>query len=348
MGYPIPTFAQIRQTILQEVRNLTGVSAPDDSDAAIRADGEAAVVEGLYQQQKWIERQLFIQTADEQYLYIHAEKLGLPRLGGTRASGSVQALANTDLTIADTAKLTDGKGHYWSVAGSIDIAADTPTTVEILADEAGAAWNFSSASLMWVAPEAGLQSTADVISVTGGSDEEDLEDWRARLLERSQLGISRDRAADIVSAMHSISSIEDVFIFPKRRGLGSLDVAITAKGNPPTLPSQSLLNEAQAVLDEAVAFWADCRVYAPTVQAVDVTAKISGIGANVESVRQVIKDYFAELAPADSYQAAVLISRILTVANVVDVTLTPNSNIVPRVDWQYTVWLRLGELAVSG
>lgn len=74
---------------------------------------------------------------------------------------------------------------------------------------------------------------------------------------------------------------------------------------------------------------------------------VSGIGANIIQVEQVIRDYFAELAPADTFQASILIGRIVALPNVTDITLTPSSNVVPTVDWMHTHWLRLGVLSVS-
>ena len=47
MAYSTKTFAQIRKSIIQEYRNITGITSSDDSDAGIRADGTASVVEGL-------------------------------------------------------------------------------------------------------------------------------------------------------------------------------------------------------------------------------------------------------------------------------------------------------------
>ena len=80
MAYSIKTFYEIHELIVQEIRNSTGLTVPFDSDASIRADGTASVVEGLYHHQAYIQKQLFIATADEPYLYIHAEELGLPSL----------------------------------------------------------------------------------------------------------------------------------------------------------------------------------------------------------------------------------------------------------------------------
>ena len=343
--FNIPNFVQIRNTILQEIRGLTGITAHDDSDAAIRADGTASVVDGLYSHQVYIQKQLFIATADEPYLYLHAEELGLPRLGGIQALGVATAISNVDLTINAGSKLTDGKSHYWSVVADVPLTANVPAVINIMPDQIGASWNFSG-SLLWVSPQAGLSGTVTNVSVSGGFDDEELENWRARLLERKQLGQSRYREADLISLMKTIVGVKHVYVYPKRRGLGSLDVAITAVGNPPILPSQTLLDTAQAVLDEWAGFWADCRVYSPKEQFIPVSATVSG-NADLSQVEQVVKDYFAELAPAAAYQAAILIGRIVALPNVTDVLVTPSANIVPAINWMHTHWLRLGTLSVS-
>lgn len=341
----MPTFQKIHQVIVQEIRNQTGLSITPDSDASIRADGTTAAVEGLYQHQNYIQRQLFIQTADEPYLYIHAEELGLSRIGGTVASGTVSAISNIATTISIGTKVTDGKGHYWSVVHDTELVANTKTAIDVVADQKGASWNFSG-TLLWVSPPAGVSGTATDVNIGGGSDVEELEAWRLRLLERKQLGISRDRKADLISDLKGISGVADIYPYPKRRGLGSLDVAITAVGTPPTLPSANLLAEAQIVLNAYVGFWADSKAYAPTEQLVPVTAVVSG-NVDLNTVRQVIRDYFAEIAPVETYQHAILSARIIAVAGVTDVVLSPSSNIVPTVDPFATHWLRLGTLTVS-
>lgn len=342
----IRSFDEIYNMIVQEIRNQTGITASFDSDAGIRAAGTAAAIEGLYEHQDYIKRQLFVQTADEPYLYIHAAEVGTPRLEGTLAGGKVLASSNTDITIAVGSKLTDGKGHYWSVVTAVDVKAGVTTQVDVVADQVGASWNVTAASLLWVSPAAGLSGTAQVVSITGGSDIEELEAWRERILTRKQLGLSRDRQADIESTMKSIAGIKHVYVYKKRRGLGSLDVAITADTHPPSLATQALIQQAQQRLDAEVGFWADCRVYSPTEQLLDVTAIVTG-DVNLSAVENTIAEYIASLAPAEPYQEAVLNARIMALSNVDDVTLTPDSNVTPSVNWMHTGWLRAGRITVS-
>ena len=346
MAFKIPSFAQIKTTIVQEIQGLTGLTIHDDHDAAIRADGTSSAIDGLYSHQSYIQKQLFIATADEPFLYIHAAELGLPRLGGTLASGTVTAISNTEITLTAGSKLTDGKSHYWLVATDTTINVNTPTLVNVVAEKIGVSWNVSG-SLYWLNPKAGLSGTVTHVSIGAGSDQEELETWRTRLLERKQLGLSRDREADLIAFMKGIAGVEHVYVYPKRRGLGSLDVAITAVGHPPTLPSPALLASVQIALDEYAGFWADCRAYSPTEQLINVNAIVMGTGVNLTEINQVIRDYFAELSPATPYQPAILSARLVDLANVSDVALTPAANIVPIVTWEHTHWLRLGHLTVS-
>lgn len=347
MAYSIPTYLKLYESIVQEIRGLTGLTITTDSDAGIRAAGTASIVEGLYHHQSYIQRQLFVATADEAYLYVHAEEVGLPRLGGTSASGTVLATANIALTISAGNKLTNGKGYYWTVVADVQLEVDITTVISVVADQIGSSWNVSDQSLLWVSPDAGLSGVAQVISIGGGTDEEALADWRSRLLERKKLGDFKDRSDDINFMMHSLADVKHVYIYPKRRGLGTLDVAITAVGTSPTVPSPALITAAQQILDNYLGILADCKIFSPTVQPVNVTAILSGNGVELEQGKKIIQEYFAELAPADSYQAAVLSARLLNLENVTDVQLTPNSNITPTVDWMHLKWLRAGIVLVE-
>lgn len=346
MAFSIPTFAQIKNVIVQEIRNITGLTIALDSDASIRADGTASVVEGLYSHQVWILRQLFVATADEPFLYLHAARASVPRLGGTAAAGTITASANVAVTIPAGSKLTDGKAHYWSTVADVTLVANQSAIINITADQVGSSWNYSDQSLNWISPLAGVKSTVNVIAIQGGSDGEALEAWRARILAAQALGRSRDRKADLKALMQSVAGVYDAYVFPQRRGLGSMDVAITATGTPPTAASPALIAAAQAILDTEAGFWADCRVFAPSLQPLPVTATITGSGYVTNHIEAVIYEYLGSLAPGQTYQPAVLASRILQIAGVTDVQLNPANNLSPTVDWMHVYWLRPAAISV--
>lgn len=344
MAFQTKKFAEIREDIAQEARNRTGLTIHNDSDAGIRADGTASVVEGLYHQQDYIQKQLFVATADEPFLYLHAQRLNVPRFGGSKAAGSVTATSNIDLKIVAGTKLTDGKGHYWVTIYDEYLKANRPKTIDIAADQVGTSWNYDGSTLLWVSPAAGLSGSANVIEINGGSDEEEVEAWRERMQEKEKLGTERDREADLSRIVKDVAGVADVFIYPKRRGLGSLDVAITAAGNPPNSPSTVLLASVQEALDNYSGFWADVRVYAPIKEYINLKISFSGT-ASTSDVEQTVKDYIGALIPAESYIDSTMISRIKALA-VTDVTISPNVNVTPSNTNLVTGWLRIGTLEV--
>ncbi|WP_420366950.1 baseplate J/gp47 family protein [Acinetobacter baumannii] len=346
MAFSIKSFSQIRQDIVQEIRNKTGLTINDDSDAAIRADGTASVVEGLYHHQIYIQKQMFVATADEPFLYLHAVRLECPRNGGFKATGRIKAISNIAVTVPAGTKITDGKGRYWLTLYKEQLTANKTREIQVIAEQAGVSWNFDGQQLLWVSPLAGVAAQVDVIEMSGGVDVEEVEAWRQRMQAKEALGLIRDREADLERIVKDVSGVADVFIFPKRRGLGSLDVAVTAAGNPPNSPSSALLAAVQAALEEYSGFWADVRAYAPTKEYLNITATYTGT-ASQSDVEQTIRDYVGLLKPAETFVVSTLVSRIKALIGVTDVQITPSLNQTPTLTVFTTGWLRIGNLVVN-
>lgn len=346
--YQPPKYSDIKAVIMQEYVNQTGILPQRDSDADVRASGTAAVAEGLYSHQEHILKQLFVQTGDEPYLYIHSEDLGLPRLGGSTATGQVWASGTTDGVILPIgSKLTDGFGHYWQTTANAILSAKKEVSVPVHASNNGAAFN-ATGTLRWVSPVAGLQSVAQVDVISGGSDGESLERWRGRLWNKKKLGKSLSRAEDLRQAVLGVSGVANAYVYPLRRGAGSVDVAITAQGaNGATLPSDSLLAQSEQVLKDTAAFWEDVRTFKPTIVALDVNAKVIGINVNTGEISAIINDYLNAMMPAESYKAAVLYSLIMAVPGMIDVQLTPNVNVNPTVSMEQVDWIRPANITVT-
>ena len=85
MPFVTPTFDEIRNDILRDIKNLnTDADIGVDSDLYIRASAVASVATGIYQYQGWIVRQIFADTADTEFLEWHARTRGLYRHHGQR------------------------------------------------------------------------------------------------------------------------------------------------------------------------------------------------------------------------------------------------------------------------
>ena len=77
MPLSTPDFETIRGALLRDLQNLRAdADVGPDSDFFVRASSVASAVEGLYQHQSWIARQIFPDSADRDYLEQHARVRG--------------------------------------------------------------------------------------------------------------------------------------------------------------------------------------------------------------------------------------------------------------------------------
>ena len=106
MSFTTPDYQAIRDGYLRDIGNqLPGANVALDGDYAIRGNAIGAAVEGLYQHQQWIARQIFADTADSDYLEKHASRRGLSRKVATLATGTITfsgAVSYTHLTLPTT------------------------------------------------------------------------------------------------------------------------------------------------------------------------------------------------------------------------------------------------------
>ncbi|WP_243466192.1 hypothetical protein [Sodalis glossinidius] len=86
MAHSTPTHTEIADTLLRDIRNqLPDADTGPDSDYAVRANAIASALQGLYQHQMWIVRQMFPDTADHDYLVMHARTRNLTPKSATPA-----------------------------------------------------------------------------------------------------------------------------------------------------------------------------------------------------------------------------------------------------------------------
>ena len=98
MPLPIKEYRQIRADILRDIANLQPAAyTGEDSDFAVRASAVASSIEGLYEHQQWIARQIFPDTADSDYLERHASLRNITRKPAAFATGTVRFYTDSSI-----------------------------------------------------------------------------------------------------------------------------------------------------------------------------------------------------------------------------------------------------------
>lgn len=336
MPFQTKDYRQIRADILRDIANQQPAAyTGDDSDFAMRANATASSIEGLYEHQQWIARQIFPDTADPDILETkHANPRGIFRKAAAFATGTVRftGAVGSAVPIATESKTITGIAITTTAAavigagGTVDVAAKA-----VLAGLAGN--QATNTALTLGAAPAGIQSQASIVSMTGGTDIESDTNLLARVLIYMQLPPMGGAKHDYYRWAMSVAGVTDAYIFTQRRAANGVDVVIETTGG---LPSAQLIADVSAYIngDTIRPVGADVLVMAPTLVAVNIVASLvlSGITLADATTRitSVLQTYFTALRVGDVVRRAMLSSLILGVGGVLDVTLTsPAGNVTP-------------------
>lgn len=340
MAFEVPTFDAIRNQYLQAVLNQNAASAiGPDSDHFVRASAVAAVLEGVYSHQAWVFRQAFPDLADGDYMERQANLRGLTRKAAVAASGTVRFNGTASAAVALGQQVATAQGVVFATTVAALIGGGGTVDVVAAALVAGTSGNQTASTPATVsAPGAGVTSAATLLVMTGGADVESDASLLARLLlELSELAQGGNEA-DYKRWALSVPGVDRVYVFDVRRGAGTVDVVpMPASG----LPSAPLLASVQAVLDVnrpvGMLPGAGVLALAPTAISTAVTATLtlaSGytLGGVTTAVQAAIAAVFANLAPGGTLVRNQLITGVLNVPGVTDVTLSaPGANVTCSV-----------------
>ncbi len=341
MPYPIQTFQQIRDRYLQAVVNLNPSAAiGPDSDHFVRGSATAAVLEGLYAHQAWVFRQAFPDLADADYMEKRANQEGLTRKAAAAATGTVRFSGTAGSAVPSGQQVFTAQGIYYqttavgviSGAGTVDIAAQA-----LIAGAEGNQSNNTPATVN--APPSGVLAAASLLLMSGGSDTESDEALLERLLIELAEEAQGGNETDYKRWALSVPGVARAYVFSVRRGLSTVDVVPMPDSG---LPSAPLLVAVQAVLDAkrpvGMSNIQPVLALAPTAVPTAVTGTLTlaagySLSTVLPLVQSAINQVFGQLAPGETLIRSKLISAIMNVEGVTDVTLAaPLGNVASLVN----------------
>ncbi|HBC7419259.1 MULTISPECIES: baseplate J/gp47 family protein [Serratia] len=352
MPHIIPSVSDIRDTILRDIKNqLPQADVGPDSDFFVRASSVASAVRGVYQDQQWIARQIFPDTADHDFLLMHARLRNLTPKPATPAGGQAQLSGTPNSPVASGLTFRYGNGQTGTTLTGGTLDAGGKLTVNAAATTTGIASNVPDGTpgTLLIAPT-GVSSQITLKTMTGGTDDESDESLLARLLELIRQPPAGGNKYDYHRWAMEVPGVTAAYVYPMRRGLGTVDVVITS-GND--LPSQATIDAAQAHIDDLRPVTAkNSLVLAPTPRSVDFHMQVALVGLTLADAKVQIQNtlvsYFTQLAPGDTavlFQIGALISAIPGITDLK--IILPAANVTPVVDEERVEWVRMGGLIVE-
>ncbi len=271
------TTNEIYREMLSAFTEASGYLPHASCDLAARLYAAAAQIEGLYHQAQWVLDQSFPQTAQGPYLDQHAALRGLKRSSATCATGVLRfgtsAAAAGDLSIsAGTVCMTAEGVRFATTEDAVLQAGELYADVPAAAVEPGRDGNIAAGRItIMSAMPTGIRSCTNPAAFIGGSDAEDDEALRRRLLDTYQRLPNGANAAYYEQVALSYDGVAAATAVGLPRGVGSVDVYVATNGG---IPDEDLLQAIGSYLQERREISVDLRVLAPTLAPVDIAVSI--------------------------------------------------------------------------
>lgn len=200
-----------------------------------------------------------------------------------------------------------------------------------------------------MAAPVGVSSDVVLNDVVGGTNKESDSSLLERLLDKIRRPAAGGNRYDYKNWALNVDGVEQAYVYPLRRGLGTVDIAITADND---VPNDETVSRAQNYIDDERPVTAkESKVVKPDVTKVNfnIQVKISGVSFNdiKTAIRNALTDYFNGLIPGDDLIVSQCEAVVSDLIGVVDRRfVAPNANrkadVINKIEW-----FRLGEISVT-
>ncbi|EDI8720427.1 phage tail protein [Salmonella enterica] len=349
MAYLTPDAEKIRADLLRDLKNqLPDADIAPDSDYFVRASSVASVAEGLYQHQAWVVRQIFPDTSDSDYLALHARTRGLKKKPPTTAKG-LAGISGSPGSVLPAGSQIRGEGLAITTTTDVKLTAGT-ADVPVTAIQSGVSGNLASpVTAELVSAPMGINGRVVVKSLAGGTDEESDGELLDRLLDIIRRPPAGGNRYDYRRWAMEVPGVSSAWVYPIRRGAGTVDIAITSAGG---LASDEIIRNVQAHIDDVRPVTArNALVLSPQLRRIDFDVIVKAEGVTLERLRtdveRTIRDAMARIAPGQPLIRSNIETLISLLPGVTDRTIvTPAANVIAQVDGKRLEWLLPGVIRV--
>ncbi|MBJ9171574.1 baseplate J/gp47 family protein [Citrobacter koseri] len=246
-------------------------------DAEVYARVQAAAVHTLYGYLDYLARNMLPDLCDEDWLYRHARIKRCPRKDAVAASGFVRwdGIGGTPTLPAGTQIQRDDQVTFTTT--QTVRASGGLLRVPVVADVAGTAGNTDDGTALRLGtPVSGIPSTGYADTVNGGDDVEELETWRARVMERYYWIPQGGADPDYVIWAKEIAGITRAWTFRHYQGIGTVGVMVATSDPANPAPGDDVVQTVREhILPRAPVAGSGLFVFAAAEKVIPVTIALA-------------------------------------------------------------------------
>ena len=222
--------------------------------------------------------------------------IGLFPLDAYKATGHVTFYGDDDTEIeADTAVQTESELVFYTTEDAV--ITDGEVTVPIVAEDFGQQYNVPAETIIDMpVMVVGVVSVINICAITGGTDEEDIEHFRTRLLDKVRRPSTGGNKYDYENWAREVPGVGYAMCLPRWQGRGTVQVLICDVGGFPA--EEPLCQKVQAYIEDIQPIGADLTVAAPTKQNIDIVVKVDtsdSLTEIQEKIETKIRDYLKSM-----------------------------------------------------
>lgn len=304
--YPRPAYLDLKSRI--EI-DLAGVPA------VLRQPLAAAWSQACHGQHgflEWIDAQCSPLTCELERLYDWAVLYGVDRLLATAAIGNALATGTAGTPLLAGTLLRGPNGLDYTVLAAVALGSGS-SPVSIRCTATGSGGNLvSGQTLTLIDPVQGCGSnlTVDVAGITGGAEDELVDDWRMRVADEWRTVTTRGARSGKPDdyrwwAKSAHPSVSGALVQMHALGLGTVIVRPICNTLSDRLPTQAVLDAVSAYFLDIVPATADWRVVSPIVLYVTISIHLLP-GFDTAANRAAITDALDSAVLAESSETSVL------------------------------------------
>ncbi|MDR6583816.1 baseplate J/gp47 family protein [Herbaspirillum frisingense] len=297
MPFDRPTLRELVTRAFADINGrLTGAEARlSVATLNVLAVVQSGAVDGLHGHLDWLADQLMIDRCDEDHLARYASIWKVPRKAAAPSAGfaSVNAFAALIVPAGTLIQRQDGVQYKTSAATNLAVGAGSLPLVAVVAGTAGN--TAAGVGLKLVTPIDGLDSSMTVgpAGITDGTEQETVDAWRARLLERIQQPPNGGTKSDYEAWALEVQGVTRAWVYPAEMGAGTVTVRFMRDNDAVPIPDAAAVEAVKAYLDTKKPVTAELYVAAPT--GVPINFVFTQLSPNTPATREAIRAELADL-----------------------------------------------------
>lgn len=329
MTFARPTLQQIRDRAIVDLGPAAKLRRSPERAIAMAIAGAS---HGLHGHVDWASRQMTPLYCDDDQLVAWGVIFGITRKQPTKATGDATFTGTngTSLPSGTTLQLSDGTRFTTTASGTVSAGS---VSVAIESDDYSSDGNCDAgATIRLTSPISGINSDGVTdADITDGTDLEEIETYRARILERLQDPPQGGSTADYKAWIKATPTVDvlEAYVYPALDGAGTVGLSFTTTGGP--IPTGGEVTAVQTYVDGLRPVdMRSATVFAPIAQAVTYSIQLSPNTTAVQNaVSAALQDlHRREAEPGETLLLSHINEAISTAAGESDhVLVTPAANV---------------------